>query len=120
MSKPDTIDAYLAPLPPVQRAALEQLRQRINDRLPGNVEGISYGMPVHKLGGKAIAGYGAFKAHLSYFPHSSLTLPQVEPVLMSLGFRASKGGFQFRPGDTIPDDLLDRLITLRLAETGLA
>jgi hypothetical protein len=42
--------------------------------VPGADQGISYGMPAFKVKGKAVAGFAAFKNHLSYMPHSGSVL----------------------------------------------
>jgi hypothetical protein len=35
---------------------------------------MAYGSPAYKVRGKAIAGFAAFKSHLSYLPHSGSVL----------------------------------------------
>ena len=41
---------------------------------PDAEEGMSYGMPALKLEGHGIAGFAAFKRHLSFFPMSGTVL----------------------------------------------
>ena len=69
------IDDYLAALDEPKRGTLEQLRRTILGVVPDAEQCISYGMPAFKLDGKAVAGFGAFKHHLSYFPHSGSVIP---------------------------------------------
>jgi hypothetical protein len=38
---------------------------------------ISYELPAFRLRGKTIAGFAAFKNHLSYLPHSGSVIPQL-------------------------------------------
>jgi uncharacterized protein YdhG (YjbR/CyaY superfamily) len=64
------IDDYLANLDEPKRTTLQQLRQTIQSIIPDAEQGISYGMPAFRLHGKVIAGFAAFKNHLSYLPHS--------------------------------------------------
>jgi hypothetical protein len=64
------IDRYLGTLDEPKRATLAQLRDTIAAIVPDAEQCISYGMPAFKLGGKTIAGFAAFKNHLSYLPHS--------------------------------------------------
>jgi uncharacterized protein YdhG (YjbR/CyaY superfamily) len=61
------IDEYLGTLDEPKTATLAQLRETI---VPDAEQCISYGMPAFKLRGKTIAGFAAFKSHLSYLPHS--------------------------------------------------
>jgi Domain of unknown function (DU1801) len=53
----------------------QPLRQYIRDALPDVEECISYGMPAFKVDGKTVAGFAAFKNHLSHLPHSDSVLP---------------------------------------------
>jgi len=66
---------YLAGLDETNRTTLQQLRQYIRDALPDIEECISYGMPAFKVDGKTVAGFAAFKNHLSRLPHSGSVLP---------------------------------------------
>lgn len=120
MEKYETIAAYLAAVAPDQRAALESLHTRLQTLLPGAEEVISYAMPGFKLRGKTVAGYAAFKAHCSFFPHSGGIVPQFETELRELGFSFTKSGVHFTPDKPLPDDLLTRMVTARLQEAGLA
>lgn len=82
--------------------------------LPDAEEGISYRVPVFKVGGKAVAGYAYAKHHCSYFPHSGSVIDRVEPELLE-GYDWSKGTLRF-PVDQTPDEaLVRRLVEIRLA-----
>jgi uncharacterized protein YdhG (YjbR/CyaY superfamily) len=48
-----------------KRSTLAQLRDTIMSIVPDTEQTISYGMPAFKLRGKTIAGFAAFKNHLS-------------------------------------------------------
>jgi uncharacterized protein YdhG (YjbR/CyaY superfamily) len=69
------IDRYLDALEEPKRSPLALLRQRILDVIPGAEQGIAYGVPAFKVRGKTIAGFAAFKNHLSYLPHSGSVFP---------------------------------------------
>jgi uncharacterized protein YdhG (YjbR/CyaY superfamily) len=71
------IDNYLANLDEPKRTTLQQLRQIIQSIIPTAEQGISYGMPAFRLHGKVIAGFAAFKNHLSYLPHSGSVLAEL-------------------------------------------
>ena len=64
------IDDYLDGLEEPKKSTLAQLRETIVAIVPDAEEGISYGVPAFKLRGKVIAGFAAYKDHLSYLPHS--------------------------------------------------
>ena len=69
------VDEYLAALNQPQRGA-PGLRQTILEIIPDAEQCIAYGVPTFKREGRAVAGFAAFKDHLSYFPHSGSVLSQ--------------------------------------------
>ncbi len=115
MSKVE-VDQYLKGLPEAAVISLEALRRQVLGLVPKGEEGISYAMPCVKLSGKAVAGYAAFKKHIGYFPHSGNIVPQLSQELA--GRKQTPGGFQFELGEVLPDDLVAKLVSLRLKELG--
>ncbi len=114
------VDAILAALPEDQRAALQSLRDRLHARLPDAVEGIGYGMPVLRVGGKGVAGFTASKGHCSYHPMSGSVVPPHAPRIEELGFGVGTGTVRFSPDTPLPDELLDLLVAERLREIAKA
>jgi uncharacterized protein YdhG (YjbR/CyaY superfamily) len=110
------IDEYLAALDEPKRGTLERLRRTILDVVPDADQVISYGMPAFKLDGKAVAGFAAFKNHLSYFPHSGSVIPEMLDDLA--GYRASKGTLQFPIDTPLPEPLVRKLIGVRCRQLG--
>jgi uncharacterized protein YdhG (YjbR/CyaY superfamily) len=101
---PQEIDRYLAALDEPKRSTLEALRKSIMEIVPEADQGISYGMPAFKVEGKAVAGFAAFKNHLSYMPHSG-------SVLATLGddtaaYETSKGSLKFAVDKPLPKRLV--------------
>ena len=113
MSRED-IDAYLASVDETQRATLEALRISILRVVPDAEQCISYGMPAFKVDGKTVAGFAAFKNHLSYLPHSGSVLSQLGDELD--GYQATKGSLHFAVGEPLPDALVRKLVETRLRE----
>ncbi|MEN0014501.1 MAG: DUF1801 domain-containing protein, partial [Solirubrobacteraceae bacterium] len=60
------IDAYLATLDEPKRTTLTALRDTLAELVPDAEQCISYSMPAFRLDGKVVAGFAAFKNHLSY------------------------------------------------------
>ena len=116
MSKQE-VDDYLAELDPVGRATLESLRRAILAAVPDAEQGLSYGAPAFKVGGKAIAGFAAAKHHLSYLPHSGAVLATLEHDVA--GYATSKGALKFAPDSPLPHTLVTKLVQARLRELGL-
>lgn len=111
------IDRYLAGVDEPKRSTLEHLRQSIRAALPDAEECISYGMPAFKLNGKTIAGFAAFKNHLSYLPHSGSVLATLAADLD--GYQGTKGSLHFPIDEPLPAALVDKLVGARLRELGL-
>lgn len=108
------IDEYLARLDEPQRAALQQLRQTILATVPEAEECISYGMPAFKVEGVVIAGFAAFKSHLSYLPHSGSVLKELRDDLA--GYEATQGSLHFPIDRPLPHALVRKLIAVRLED----
>lgn len=113
MSRAD-IDEYLESLDEPKRSTLRQLRETILDLVPESKEGIYYGLPAFWLHGKAIAGFAAFKNHLSYLPHSGSVIPALNEELSS--YKHSKGALQFAIDTPLPKQLVERLVRTRIAQ----
>jgi uncharacterized protein YdhG (YjbR/CyaY superfamily) len=110
----EEIDQYLAALDEPARAALAQLRDMIAAIVPDAEQCISYGMPAFKLRGKTIAGFAAFKNHLSYLPHSGSVIPQLANE--TAGYTKTKGSLHFSIDKPLPKKLVKALLDTRMAE----
>ena len=110
----EEIDQYLDALEEPKRTRLARLRQTILDILPEAEQGISYGVPAFKVAGKTIAGFAAFKNHLSYLPHSGSVFPQLTDELR--GYSTSSGALRFGIDQPLPVPLVEKLIAVRLQQ----
>jgi uncharacterized protein YdhG (YjbR/CyaY superfamily) len=90
------------------------LRQTILDVVPEFEQCISYGLPAFKLRGKTIAGFAAFKNHLSYLPHSGSVFPELADVLSS--YSMSSGALRFDIDTPLPRDVVEKLIAVRIEQ----
>lgn len=112
------VDAYLAKIPEPGRGTLKKVRESILEVIPGAEQVISYGFPGFKLDGKVICGIDAFKNHCSYFPHSSLVIPQLSKELE--GYETSAGTLRFPLDRPLPKTLIRKLIKVRMAQLAKA
>jgi uncharacterized protein YdhG (YjbR/CyaY superfamily) len=112
------VDAYLADLDEPKRATLEEVRRRILEVIPDAEECISYAMPAFRVEGKVVAGFAAFKHHLSYLPHSGSVFPELEADLA--GYRWSSGALQFPVDTPLPAPLIRKLVDVRMRQVGTA
>jgi len=94
------------------KLSLRPKRKTILEVIPEAEEVISYGFPGYKLDGKIICGFDAFKNHCSYFPHSSLVIPELEKELVN--YKTSKGALQFGIDKPLPKTLVQKLIRTRI------
>ena len=108
------IDDYLEQLDEPKRTTLSRLRKTILDLLPDAEQCISYGVPAFKLRGKTIAGFAAFKNHLSYLPHSGSVFPELEDLLSS--YAKSSGALRFDVDTPLPRELVEKLIAVRIRQ----
>ncbi len=110
------VDAYIAALDEPKRSTLEALRRTILEVAPDAEQVISYKVPAFKVGGKTIAGFAAFKNHLSYLPFSGSVLPRLASDLT--GYSGTKSALHFAIDEPLPKPLVKKLIAARLAELG--
>jgi uncharacterized protein YdhG (YjbR/CyaY superfamily) len=110
----EEIDQYIDALDEPKRTTLARLRESILDVLPEAEQGISYGLPAFKIRGKTVAGFAAFKNHLSYLPHSGSVFPQLRDEVE--GYVTSSGALRFDIDEPLPAPLIEKLIAVRLRE----
>ena len=113
----EQVDSYLRDLEEPKRATLQELRRTILKVVPEAEEGISYRIPAFRLQGQVIAGFAAFKNHLSYLPFSGSVLGQLVDELD--GYTMTKSSLHFPIDRPLPKALVKRLIAVRLADAGL-
>ena len=76
----------------------------------------SYGVPAYRLRGKVIAGFAAFRNHLSYLPHSGSVFAEIPDDVAR--YVTSKGALQFPIELPLPKALVKKLIAIRLRQLG--
>jgi uncharacterized protein YdhG (YjbR/CyaY superfamily) len=108
------IDAYLDELDEPKRSTLSQLRRDILAAVPDAEQCISYAVPGFKVAGKTIAGFAAFKNHLSYLPHSGSVFPELADELA--GYEKSSGALRFPVDRPLPAELVKKLVAVRLRQ----
>ena len=114
MVSAEEVDEYLRGVDEPKRAALQTLRRTILEIVPEAEEVISYGLPAFRVLGQTVAGFAAFKNHLSYLPFSGSVLGQLADELE--GYTMTKGSLHFPVDRPLPKPLVQKLIALRLAD----
>lgn len=109
------IDAYLAKVPAVMRAALEALRKQLGAAAPEAEEGVTYGVPALRIaGGGPIISFGASSKHCALYVMSPAVMEAHTTALK--GLDTSKGTIRFAPDAPLPAALVKKLVKARLAE----
>jgi uncharacterized protein YdhG (YjbR/CyaY superfamily) len=108
------IDDYLATLDEPKRSTLETLRRTILDIVPEAEEIISYSMPAFRVDGKVVAGFAAFKGHLSYFPHSGSVLSAMKKDVKP--YQTAKSALRFAIDTPLPRPLVEKLLAVRIEQ----
>ena len=109
----ETVDDYLAGLPPRERAVLENVRRAIKEAAPQAEERISYRIPLYRHHGDVV-GFAAFKKHLSLFVTSSGVGERFADELE--GFDVKHTTIHFTVDKPLPDELIRKIVRHRLEE----
>ena len=113
----EDVDRYLRALGKPERSTLEALRGEILEIVPDAEQVISYRVPAFRVRGGIVAGFAAFKTHLSYLPFSGSVLGQLSEQLE--GYSMTKSALHFHVDRPLPKGLVNDLIAVRLAELAL-
>src|ERR1700722_2904496 len=110
----DEITAYLSTLDEPKRTTLQKVRETILAVHPELEQGMSYGVPAFRLRGKVVAGFAAFKNHLSYLPHSGSVFSELTAELDS--YSTSKGALRFSIDEPLPREIVEKLMKVRISQ----
>ena len=108
------VDEYLRGVDEPKRSTLQALRRTILEIVPDAEQVISYQIPAFRVGGKTVAGFAAFKDHLSYLPFSGSVLGQLAGELE--GYTMTKSALHFPVDRPLPKSVVRNLIAVRLGE----
>jgi uncharacterized protein YdhG (YjbR/CyaY superfamily) len=110
----EEVDEYLGHLDEPKRATLEALRRAILEVVPDAEQVLSYRVPAFRVDGKIVAGFAAFKDHVSYLPFSGSVLGRLDDQLEQ--YQMTKSSLHFPVDRPLPESLVRQLIEVRLAE----
>lgn len=111
-----SIDQYIESQDLDKHVRLQEIRKIIQQLIPEAVEVISYHMPAFKWKGKIVAYFGAFKEHISLFPHAGCIEAFQD---QSKQYVMSKGTIQFPMTQPLPKELIRDMIQYRVHEMEL-
>jgi uncharacterized protein YdhG (YjbR/CyaY superfamily) len=110
----EDVDEYLRGIEEPKRSTLEGLRRTILEIVPDAEQVISYKVPAFRVEGRIVAGFAAFKSHLSYLPFSGSVLPALASELE--GYTMTKSALHFPVDRPLPETLVRKLIAARRSE----
>lgn len=114
MTKPTTIDAYLATQPDETRQVLDQVRATLQKAMPKAEEAISYAIPAYKMHGTAVLFFAGWKKHFSLYPTTAPLLEEFGDALAK--YEISKGTIRFPLDEPPPLRLIARIAKFRAKE----
>ncbi len=110
ISKPKTVDEYIAVASPDVKEHLKRLRIAIRQVAEQAQEGISYEMPVYKMNG-VVVYFGGFTRHVSLFPGPEAITAFKDELT---GYKTSGGTIQFPVNKPIPVMLVKKIVRYKL------
>ena len=111
-----SVDEYIASLPPETHATLRRVRATLRKALPRAEEGISYQIPVYKLDGRMVLYFAGYQHHYAIYPATAKLLSAMKKELTPL--LHSKATLRFSYEGRFPAALIARIAKLRAAEAG--
>ncbi len=110
--EPRNIDEYIAGFPPEVQKLLKAVRSAIKKAAPDAEEAIKYRLPTFVLGGNLVH-FGAFKAHIGFYPTSSGTAKFKQELAR---YEGAKGSVKFPFDQPIPLALIGKIVKFRVRE----
>lgn len=110
----EDVDEYLRGIEEPKRSTLEALRRTILEIVPEAEQVISYKVPAFRVDGRIVAGFAAFKDHLSYLPFSGSVLPELAGKLE--GYTMTNSALHFSVDRPSPKTLVRKLIAARRSD----
>src|SRR5947207_9351083 len=111
----EEVEEYLRGIEEPKRSTLESLRRTILEIVPDAEQVISHKVPAFRMDGTTVAGFAAFKDHLSYLPFSGSVLPELASELQ--GYTMTKSALHFPVDRPLPKTLVRKLIAARRSES---
>jgi uncharacterized protein YdhG (YjbR/CyaY superfamily) len=113
-SSVETIDDYLATLPPESRSRLSELRRLIHKAVAGLDEGLTYKIPVFRLGDRRLVSMGAAKNHYALYVIGNDAVLQKHRADLE-GYEIGKGVVKFPLDAPLPAALVTKLVRAAVA-----
>lgn len=108
-SKPKDVDSYIANSNREAHPILKELREIIKSTVPRAEEGMSWGVPFYKYHGD-LAGFAAYKNHVSFGFGADVLRSQDRKVLEKRGYIIGKGTMQIKFDQKVPTTAIEQIL----------
>ena len=106
------VSAYVAGLPEPERTRVDEIYSTARRIVPGAVEGLSYAMPALLYKGRGLLAVMSTKKHIGVYPFSNLA--ELGDAATLAGLETTKGSIHLRGSESLPPDLLEKLLLRRI------
>lgn len=107
MTKPETVDAYIANSDSEARTIMEELREIIITTIPKAEEGISWNVPIYKYHG-ILAGFDVAKHHVSF--GADALQDEDRELLGKEGYKTGKRTIQIKFNQEVPVEMIKKIL----------
>lgn len=107
------IEKYILQFPEDVRGILREIRKLIKTNAPEAEESMAYGMPGYKTCKKPLVYFGAFKSHIGFYATPSGHSAFNDELSK---YKQGKGSVQFPLNQSIPYELIEKIVQFRVAE----
>src|SRR5687768_1116270 len=105
----NNVNEYISGAPEEARSHLKEVRGAIKSAVPKAEEGISWGKPYYRYHGM-LAGFDAFKHHISFEIWADELHSKDRKVLEDKGYKTAKRTFQIRYDQKVPSAVIKSLV----------
>jgi uncharacterized protein YdhG (YjbR/CyaY superfamily) len=109
----DEVENYIGQFPEDIQAVLQKIRALIKSTAPDAHESMAYAMPAYKTHKKPLVYFAAFKNHIGFYATPSGHTEFQEELCH---YKQGKGSVQFPLNQTIPYELIGKIVKFRLEE----
>ncbi|NHB84786.1 hypothetical protein G7085_09700 [Tessaracoccus sp. HDW20] len=109
-----TIDEYLAGLPDADAEVVRGAYDVAQRVVPQAEQGLGYGMPALTYRGKPLLSVMRARQHFGIYPFSGRIVEDISELLE--GIDHAKGTIRVRPGQPLPDAVIEAIVERRRAE----
>lgn len=112
MVKHKNVEAYIAAAPSGAQPLLQQLRELVKSCIPQAEESISWNVPFYKYHGP-LAGFAAYKNHVSFGIASGVLEKQEREALAKKGYKTGLRTLQIAFGQKVPAAIIKKILKER-------